>query len=216
MVLKVNRKKIKKKKKKGEKIMNTTENYKHYFEEKKESERPRSDSSSKKSNPSDNYLSDFSELNSQDLKKDLDFFVQAVSAGIPDQYIANPDYRFVRVSKQSKKPFEKKWNIEQNLLTIKQVKTEIDSGCKHDFGQAMGYGHVMYVDADTNDQVLREKALLALQKKYPTMKIRTRSGKNHLVYEIDEPIYMQFKKWTGEYDVKGRPKSKMQFEIIDG
>ena len=65
----------------------------------------------------------------------------------------------------------------------------------------MGYGQVTYVDADTDDQVLREKAILALQKKYPTMKIRTKSGKNHLVCETDETVFMQFKKWTGEYDV---------------
>ena len=144
--------------------------------EKKESEPGSPDSSSKKSNSSDKYLSINSGQNEQKLQKDLDFFVQAVSAGIPEQYI-NPDYRFVRVLKQTKRPFENGWNLEQNLLTIKQVKKDIDSGCNHDFGQAAGFGQVLYVDADTDDQEVRENAILALQEKFPTMKIRTRSGK---------------------------------------
>ena len=190
-----------------------TENYKHYFKEGGESERSGSDSNPK-NNSSNNYLYIEGRLNDESLQKNLDFFVQAVSGGIPEQYIINPDYRFVRVAKHTKKPFEKGWNLEKNLLTIKQVKKDMDTGCNHDFGQAMGYGQVMYVDADTNDQELREKAISAFQNKFPTIKIRTRSGKNHLVYEIDKPIYRQFKKWTGEYDEEGKAKWKMQFEIL--
>lgn len=87
--------------------------------------------------------------------------------------LSNPEFRFVKVLKQSKKPFEKDWvNKPYNLA---EIKGWIDEG--NNYGVICGYGSLIVIDSDTVE--LRD----AVDKKLPeTFRVQTGSGGVHDYY----------------------------------
>lgn len=109
---------------------------------------------------------------------------------IPKQ-LCRPEFRFVRIFRGSKKPFEKNWNAPGSStnygLDDPKFKEWIEGG--QNYGVVAGIGGLIIFDADG---LMRLKELGVMRELPPTFTVKTGGGGLHLYYmsDLDHKIIM--------------------------
>lgn len=93
---------------------------------------------------------------------------------IPERLLDNPNIRFCRVNRGTKKPFEKDWT--NKLYTAEQIK-EFTS--KENYGVLCGHGDIAVIDCD------KEELTAIIKTQFPeTFTVKTGSGGFHYYYYV--------------------------------
>lgn len=117
--------------------------------------------------------------------------------------LQNEEFRFVKIQKGKKYPYEKKWQSESNYkYNDSEFIDHINNG--GNYGVVCGYGDLVVIDCDMN------KVTKAVRKELPdTFEIETGSGGAHFYYickDIEKPIRMAEEKQgdLGDVQYKGK------------
>jgi len=113
------------------------------------------------------------------------------------------EFRFVKIPRGKKSPFEKKWQSENNYpWNSTKLQEHLSSG--GNYGVVCGYGNLTVVDADT-----KEVAKLVMKKLPKTLVVRTGGGGLHYYFQchgLNKPIRLGKGKAGDMGDVQWRGK----------